>query len=604
MLFGKSIYASMNAQETISPAQPYLSKEAFENLAGWFENFPAFREEIVTLVKAREWEELEDAFYTRIQVGTGGIRGRMGAGPNRINERTISEAAQALSEFIIAFGKEKMRRGVVVGYEARRHSKEFALLSCRIFAANGIRCHLFDGIRATPEVSFAVRHLKTAAGVQITASHNPRTDNGFKFYWSDGGQVVPPLDARFMRLVSRVRDIQIIDETTARDKGFITTIGKELDEAYLARVRQISLIPSRSARIAYSPLHGAGSANILPVLRECDFEVHVVAKQAEPDENFPTAKGDLINPEYPEIMEHSLALAKNINADIALTSDPDADRVAVAAKKRRSSRTLHCLNGNEVGVLLTHFILSRLQERKKLHAKNLIITTYVTTSLISDIAKNFGVRSVDNLPVGFKFIANTIENLKNNDDFVFAAEESLGYLYGNFVRDKDGAIASLLVAEAASWLKDQGKTPFQYLDEIYQEYGYYRNTLFTLEMRGKKGFLKKKTIMRYLRSRPPEYLAGMPVLRIRDELPPQRAKAENYQVGSCTDQLTFVLSKDERARVTVRPSGTEPKLKYYVQHFEKVERDNLTKTKKSVDRKAGELMRSIIAYQKQPVKKA
>jgi len=401
-----------------------------------------------------------------------------------------------------------------------------------------------------------------------------------------------------MELVAHVTTIKMMGEGAARAKGLIVTIGKEIDAAYLGRIGQISLVPSRSARIVFSPLHGAGSTSILPVLSKNGFEIHIVKKQAKPDENFPTAKGNLINPEYPEVTVLSLQLANRLGLDISLTSDPDADRVAVGAKVGLASHELRCLNGNEVGAFLTHFILERLKERGELHKDKVVITTYVTTSLISDIAKSFDVRIVSDLLVGFKFIAQTIENLKDHKDFVFAAEESLGYLYGDFVRDKDGAIASFLVAQAASWLKDQDKTLFQYLDAIYQRYGYYCNTWVAVEMSGKGGFLQKKAIMQYLRSHPPRTLGGFQVVSIRDELPEKDRTPEAYKVGAGPDQLTFILSDDERTRVTVRPSGTEPKLKYYIQHYAKTQ-TNLAKTKKTVDETANDLQRDILSYTKE-----
>lgn len=585
----------MSTQKTISQAKSHLSKEAFENFTRWFEEYPLFREEITDLIKTRKWEELEDAFYTHIRVGTGGIRGKLGPGPNRINEQTIGEAAQGLSQFIKEAGKENIQKGVVVGYEARRYSKEFAHISCQIFAANAIRSYLFEDMRSTPEVSFAIRKLGAAAGVQITASHNPRTDNGFKFYWSNGGQVVPPLDGRFMELVRGVKHVKKLDLAKAQSKKLITSIGKEIDTAYLNEINAISLVQNRSSRIVFSPLHGAGITNVLPTLVQNGFDVRVVTKQATPDEMFPTAEGDLINPEYEGVMKLPLELAHKTQSDLALMSDPDADRIGVGAKIRLASRRMQFLSGNEVGAILAHFILTQLKEKGQLHKHKLVITTYVTSSLISDIAKSFDIQAKYDLLVGFKFIADVIEHLENKDDFVFAAEESLGYLYATFVRDKDAAIASFLLAQAASWLKDKGKTLVQYLDELYETYGYYKNILITREMPGKKGFLQKQTIMQGLRAKPPRLLGDFPVKGVRDELPPAQAKPDSYNVGTTGDQITFLLSADERARVTVRPSGTEPKLKYYIQHYHAPGRD-LAKTKRIVDRAAEKMAEDILAY--------
>lgn len=580
----------------LAQAKKHLSPEAYEHVAFWLDQYPEFKKDIENLLEQKKWKEIEDAFYTHVEIGTGGIRGTLGVGPNRINTRIIGEAAQGLSQFIKDFGPEAIQKGVVVGHEARKQSQEFARLCCEIFAANGIPSFLFDGLRATPEISFAVRHLGAVAGVQITASHNPRTDNGFKFYWSDGGQVIPPLDIKFMELVKQVDVISRINFFEAQQKGLIKTIGSQVDEAYLSRIQSCSLSDSRSATIVFSPIHGAGITNVLPVLRRQGFTVKVVPEQEKPDENFPTAKGDLINPEYKEVMELAIGLAERLNADLALNADPDADRVGVAAKKSFRSPKLQFLNGNEVGAALTYFILSRLKERGALRPESIVVETNVTTTLISDIAKSFGIRVEDNLLVGFKFIAEVIAKLPSESDFIFAAEESLGYLAGTFVRDKDAAIASLFIAEMASWLKDQGKTVIDYLNEIYGRYGYYHNILYTEEMKGKEGFHNKKNIMEHFRFHPPRTLGDMPVQRIIDRLDPVKAAPDRYKVGSTGDQIAFLLSEGGGTKVTLRPSGTEPKLKYYIQVYQPI-KTSLAAAKKEGKDRAKKLLAAILAEQ-------
>lgn len=580
-----------------------LSPEAIENITVWLtrEDLKSFHQEIIDLIQAEEYQKLEDAFYTRIRVGTGGLRGTIGVGSNRINRRTIAEAAQGLSAFIEDFGEEAKQKGVVVGHEARKHSREFAEMCCEVFAANGIKAYLFDSLRATPEISFAVRHLGTIAGVQITASHNPRTDNGFKFYWTDGGQVVPPLDLKFMDLVQSVTDISYMPLEEAKAKGIVTIVGKEVDEAYIAAIRALSLTKSRSATIVFSPIHGAGITNVLPVLKAEGYTVEVVPEQAEPDENFPTATGDLINPEYREVMELPIRLCEKLGYDVAINSDPDADRIGVAAKKKLDSNDVQFLTGNEVGIAITEYLLSSLKEQGKLRPENLVIETYVTTSLISDIAKSYGIKVTDDLLVGFKFIGEIIEKLDNKDDFIFAAEESLGYLAGTFVRDKDASIAALLLAEMISKLKDQGKTLIDYLDEIYTKYGYYKNILHMQELPGKKGFLNIDSIMRGVRQNPPKEIAGYEVLEIVDRLPEEKRTPEKYKVGTTGDQLTFILSDDHKSRVTVRPSGTEPKVKYYIQHYSQAGSDLAAMREKTND-EAQKITDSILSYAGQFVK--
>lgn len=584
----------MNIEEFKSSGK--VSTEAYENLKLWLTDpkFSDFKSDVEDLLVENDLQAIEDSFYKHIEIGTGGIRGPIGVGPNRINLQTIGEAAQGLANFIEDFGQEAKDRGVVVGYEVRKMSRPFAELCSRVFVANGIKSFLFDGFRATPEISFAVRQLGATAGVMLTASHNPRTDNGFKFYWSDGGQVVPPVDLKFMELVKSVIDIKKLDFAKAVELGMVITIGKDIDAAYLKAIRELGLVKNRSAKIAFSPIHGAGSINVLPILEAEGFDVSVVPEQAKPDESFPTAVGDLINPEYREVMEIPIAFGEKIGADLVINSDPDADRIGVAGKIRAKTNDLLFLTGNEVGIAMCYFILSRMKEAGRLTPRSLVIETYVTTSLISKIARDFGVRIVDDLLVGFKFIGEIIEKLENKNDFIFAAEESLGYLRGSFVRDKDAAISAFTLAELVSWLKDNGKTLIEYLDEIYEQYGYFKNKLHMQEMRGKVGFINTGKIMRGLRAEEPKELAGLKVLKTIDRLPAEKADPDKYKTGATGDQLTFILSEDELARVTVRPSGTEPKIKYYIQNWAKAG-GNLSETKKRVDSTVDSLEKDILA---------
>ena len=572
-----------------------LSPAALDNLERWLTEpgLAAFVLEIEALADSESWDELEDAFASRLQVGTGGIRGPLGPGPNRINARTIGEAAQGLSAFIDDYGADAREAGVVVGHEARRQSREFAELSCEVFAANGIRSHLFDGLRATPEISFAVRHLGATAGVQITASHNPRTDNGFKFYWSDGGQVVPPHDARFMQLVTDVSEVRRMPLAHAEAQGLVSTIGADVDEAYLGAVRGLASGESRSAKVVFSPMHGAGSTNVLEVLHAEGFDVTVVPEQAEPDEGFPTAAGDLINPEFPEVMELPVRLAEEIGADVAICADPDADRIGVAARTGWESGRVSILTGNQVGAALTYHILSRRRDAGELRGDEVVIETLVTTGLIADVARSFGLEPVDDLLVGFKFIAQVIGGLDDPSRFVFAAEESLGYLAGDFVRDKDAAIGALLVCEMASRLKDQGATVPMYLDEIYAGYGYYRNALLLVELPGSSGRDVMTEVMLGLRADQPSSLAGMAVTAMDDRLDEAARAPDAYRMGGSADIVTLYLSADRRTRVTVRPSGTEPKLKVYVQHYAPPGA-SLEDTKTRVDAEAAALGDAIL----------
>ncbi|MDO8618757.1 MAG: phospho-sugar mutase [Candidatus Daviesbacteria bacterium] len=572
-----------------------LSAEASANITLWLKdpNFKEFVPDIEKLIDEKNWQELEDAFYTRVAVGTGGLRGPVGVGPNKINLRTIGEAAQGLSQFIKDFGPEAIEKGVVVGHEVRKMSPEFAKLCCEVFAGNGIKSYLMDHYRSTPELSFAVRHLGTTAGVQITASHNPRTDNGFKFYWSDGGQVVPPLDLKFMDLVTNVKNIERVPFEEAKEKGLIHMVGEDIDKEYFAQIKKLSLVKTRSAKIVFSPIHGAGLTNVYPILKDEGFDVTVVPEQREPDENFPTAHGDLINPEFREVMELPISLGEKLGADLVINSDPDADRIGVAVKKSFNSNELQFMTGNEVGELMVYFVLTQLKKQGKLNKDGLVIETFVTSSLIADIARSYGVKVIDDLLVGFKFIGEIIEKLENKDDFIFAAEESLGYLRGTFVRDKDAAISSLTLAEMVSELKDEGKTVIDYQNEIYEKYGYYKNILNSVELKGKTGKENIRKIMVGLRDKLPPDLAGVPVLEVIDRLDPEMRLPEKYRVGKTGDQLTFLLSQDKKWQVTARPSGTEPKIKYYIQVYGSVNGD-LTEVRSKLDDQAKKIEQAIV----------
>jgi len=578
----------------IQDLEDKLSKEAYENLAKWLreDEYLSFRDEINSLIEQKKYSYLEDCFYKHIEIGTGGIRGSLGPGPNKINLRTIGEAAQALCQFMKEVSPESMNMGVVIGHEVRKNSVPFASLCAGVLAANGIKSYLFDSFRSTPEISFAVRHLGAVAGIQLTASHNPRTDNGFKFYWTDGGQVVPPLDQKFMELVQNIAEVKQMGFEEAKVGGYVTMLGEDIDKIYWEKVRSLSVSKSRSAKIVFSPIHGAGSKNVLPVLTQEGFDVFVVPEQADPDENFPTAVGDLINPEYIEVMELPMKYGREKGADLVINSDPDADRIGVASKIKFGASDVRFLTGNQLGILLTEFLLKKKKESGELKSSNLILETYVTTSLISKIVQSYGIKVVDDLLVGFKFIAEIIQGLNNKNDFLFAAEESLGYLAGSFVRDKDASIAALLASEMASELKDLGKTLVDYLDEIYATYGYFKNILNMVELPGKEGAGNIRKIMLGLRNHDWPEIGGKKVLSVIDRLPEEKRDESVYKTGSAKDMITFVFSDDELCRITARPSGTEPKVKYYIQFWGDF------KDKESIDRDAENVESGILEIQK------
>jgi phosphomannomutase len=582
----------------LKEAKKHISPEAFQNLEKWLTEpgFSDYKQQIEQLLKVKNWKVIDDSFYTHIRIGTGGIRGELGVGPNRVNNRTIGEAAQGLANFINDFGQQAKEKGVVVSHEVRKNSLKFAELTCSVLAANGIKTFLFDGIRATPEVSFAVRYLKTTAGVQLTASHNPRTDNGFKFFWSDGGQVVPPLDERFMKLVSEVESIKFIDFEKACQEGFVKIIGKEIDEAYFAKLKELSLVSTRSAKIAFSPLNSSVMTNALPILKELGYDVTVLEEQAKEDETFPGAYRDYINPEFEQVLQPTTNLGEKIGADIAICTDPDGCRFGASFKKDLNSNKLYYLTANEIASCMIHFIATKMKEENKLSERSLFIKTFNSTTLASDIARSFGMRVVDDLFVGYKWIGQVVEHMENSKDFVFSFEDTCGYCRGDFIRDKDGAIGALTAAELVSFLKDNKKTIVDYLNEIYSQYGYYRNVLYQVEVYGKEGFEKITKLYKAFRTSPPKEIGGLPVLKIIDRLPEEKRKPENYRAGTTGDEVTFILSEDERIRVLTRPSGTQPQFKYYTQVFGKVD-GNLEEVKKEVDNLAQKIEDSFYRYQ-------
>jgi phosphoglucomutase len=564
-----------NILQTLAQAKTdgEISETAYNNVEKWLINaeYRDYRQEIITLVNEGKFRELEDCFYTIIPFGTGGRRGMCGIGPNRINTRTIGESAQGLAAYIVGFGEEVKRRGVVIAYDTRNTSQEFADYTARVLTGNGIRTYLFTSFRATPELSYAVRKLGTMAGIVISASHNPPSDNGFKVYWEDGGQIVPPHDTAIIAQVNQVAALQLADLAEAAKQGLLTYIDKELDEPYIQEVLALSLISNRDVTLVYSPLHGTGQKSILPVLQRAGFaRLHVVEQQMVPDGNFPYVKDHFPNPELPAVFEMAMDLAKQVDADLGMTSDPDADRLGVFCKHTtaQGEQQWILLNGNQVGVVLVDFLLNTLHQQDKLPDSGVVVKTLVTTDLVSVIARDFGMRTVDDLLVGFKYIGEVIRNLPEHEQFLLGVEESLGYLRGTFGRDKDAATAAITLAELAAELKAQGKSVYDRLNDIYKQYGYFAETLKDLYVKGAKGIARVNRMMKGLRAQPPKELAGTHVVEVIDRktgniTDPKTGNILREVEGAKGDVLVFVLSMDGHTRVTIRPSGTEPKIKYY-----------------------------------------
>ena len=550
-----------------------LSSAAYDNVKKWLTNdeYLDYRTDIEQLIRAERFVELEDCFYSMIPFGTGGRRGTCGIGPNRINTRTIGESAQGLAAYITGFGEEARKRGVVIAYDTRLTSKEFADFTAKVLTGNRIKTYLFEDFRSTPELSFAVRTLGTMAGVVISASHNPPSDNGFKVYWEDGGQIVAPHDSAIIERVNQVTTLSLMELDDAREQGLLHFVGEEIDRQYIQAVSKLSLSPNRDIKIVYSPLHGTGQTSVLPILRQAGFEqLHLVEEEMIPDGNFPHVPDNFPNPELPAASEAAMDLARELDADIGMTSDPDADRLGVFCKHTDENDMSEwiLLNGNQVGALLTDFILTKLREKGQLPEQGVVVKTLVTTDLASAIAKHFGMLTVDDLLVGFKYIAEVIRKLPEDQQFLFGTEESLGYLRGTFVRDKDAATAAITLSEMAAELKAQGRSLYDRLNVLYGKYGFFGELLRSVYVTGAEGTARVARMMEGLRSQPPISLAGKRVIEVIDRqsgkaIAPETGKTLRKIEGTKGNVLVFVLSEDGHTRVTIRPSGTEPKIKYY-----------------------------------------
>lgn len=550
-------------------AHGLLSAASQLNIRRWLTE-PAYANYVSTLcgmIGKKQFEQLEASFWRTIPFGTGGRRGPMGElGTATVNPRTMAESAAGLAAYV---KKQIPNRplSVVVACDTRNRSKEFSKLTACVMAAAGFHVFLFDSFRSTPALSFAVRYLHCDAGVMISASHNPPSDNGFKAYWSGGAQLLSPHDQGVVECVSHVEHIPVVEFDDAREEGLIENVGSEIDTAYIDAVCSLSLSLQREVAVIFSPLHGVGETSIFRVLKQAGFEnVEIFEPHRKPDGNFPNVPDQLPNPERPDVFLPIYETAQNRKADIILASDPDADRLAISVAD--ATGEFHHQTGNQVGVILCDYILRKRKAAGTLSENDYVVETLVTTPLISKIAKSFGIRAIDNLLVGFKYIARTIDD-EEPEHFLFGAEESLGYLAGDYCRDKDAAIAALYIAEAAAEMKAQGKTLLDRLDEIYSEHGYHWETQFSQVCRGADGQKKIEKILQTLRSDPPTNLAGFPVETIRDfESHEIRSMPENRFLEKLPEphgKLIFLDSKDAdfRFSLAVRPSGTEPKIKFY-----------------------------------------
>lgn len=579
--------------------EPHLTRPAYKRLIRWLtdEAYAPYIADIHRLIESENWVELQDSFRAVLPFGTGGRRGPRGVGPNRINARTIAESACGLARWAM---RNRKARGlgpdtatIVIAYDTRIMSEELARVCAEVIAAQGCRALLFAEWRPTPQLSFAVRHHRADAGIVISASHNPPSDNGFKAYGPDGGQLAPPHDAQVMRAVKALsgKPIASIPFEQALDAGLVQYLGDSDDRAYRETVLAQGLCPDRNVRVVYTPLHGTGLRSIVPVLTEAGFhQLALVESQATPDGSFSQVTNNKPNPEELPALDRAGAQARETDAHIAIGTDPDADRLGCIAVDTRAVRTggakrWQALTGNQIGALLCHHVLSSRRDSDRLRPDALVLTTAVTSRMIAKIAASFGVAAIEELLVGFKYVARVIESLADPDRMVFACEESHGYLSGPYTRDKDAAPAALLLAEAAARANARGGDLWQVLDDLYRQYGYHCEVMFSEELNPVGGKARIRRMTSGLRNHPPSRIANLKVSQITDRLnntvlDPQTGQRSPFApiadpatgeplaalVAPRDDLLIFDLAGDDiiaGARLAIRPSGTEPKCKFY-----------------------------------------
>lgn len=544
-------------------------KEVYEQ---WIAN-PYFDEATKEELKsiAEDENEIKERFYMDLEFGTAGLRGIIGAGTNRMNIYVVRRATQGLANYIAKVDKKS--QGVAIAYDSRHMSPEFAQEAALCLAANGIKAYIFETLRPTPELSFAVRHLGCVAGINVTASHNPPEYNGYKVYWEDGAQITPPHDSGIMGEVKAISDwntVKTMDKVEAEKAGLFEVIGKEVDDAYMAELKKQVIhmdaiqAEGKNLKIVYTPLHGTGNIPARRILKELGFEnVYVVKEQELPDGDFPTVSYP--NPEAAEAFELGLKLAKEVDADLVLATDPDADRLGVRVKDKNGE--YHDLTGNMSGCLLANYEISqRKAVNGSLPEDGALIKTIVTTNLADAIAKGYGVKLIEVL-TGFKFIGQQILGFEKSGkgSYLFGFEESYGCLIGTYARDKDAIVATMALCEAAAYYKTQGKTLWDAMIEMYEQFGYYKDDIKAVTMKGIEGLQKIQDIMNSLRQNPPAEFAGHKVVAVRDY---KADTIKNLETGEVTptglpnsNVLYYELTND--AWVCVRPSGTEPKVKFY-----------------------------------------
>lgn len=566
-------YEKILSQVQAAADEGKISDSAVGNITSWLTEprYEEYAAKVAEHVYEGKWRELDDVFWTIIPFGTGGRRGRMyPIGSNAINDRTIGESAQGLADYVKA-NHEGGELACAIAYDTRHRSEHFAKLCSEVMLAAGFKVYFLQGFRSTPELSFAVRFKNCSCGIMVTASHNPPSDNAVKAYWSTGGQLLPPHDKGVIERVMSVQDIGRASFDEAVADGRVEICQEEVDAAFIDAVLQQSSPGPRDLKIVYSPLHGVGASAVCPALEKAGFkDVEVFSLHAKPDGDFPNVPGNVSNPENPEVFESIVSHASHAGADLAVASDPDCDRIGCSAPLTYTDGAKwDILTGNQIGSLIADYVLETRQQQGKLSPDNFIVSTLVTTALIGRICESYGIRYFGDNLVGFKWIAGVIDR-EGASDFLYGTEESYGYMAGQHVRDKDGAVAALLLCELAAKLKAEGKTLHEKLEALFWQHGVHQERTVSVQMPGSEGMDRMKEVMQQFRSAPPQEMAGIAVKQVRDykQQVTLLPDGTTQPLEGPSGDLVIIDLVEAGNYVAVRPSGTEPKIKLYMFTYE------------------------------------
>ena len=596
MLFYAKIMTKYKSTKNHKQMKNEISKEIIQKANEWLNgNYDEATKQDIKDMLENDHQRLIESFYKNLEFGTGGLRGIMGTGSNRMNKYTVGKATQGLANYLIKMFPDDKQIKAVIAYDCRNNNTFFANITANVLSANGIKVYLFDDLRPTPELSFAIRQLNCNCGVMITASHNPKEYNGYKAYWNDGGQLINPHDINVIKEVNNIKNID--DVKFEGNPDLIEIIGKNIDEIYLQKIKELSLSQDiikkqNNIKIVYTPLHGTGLRLVPESLKNFGFtNINIVEEQAVADGNFPTVVSP--NPEEPEALTLAIKKAKAIDADIVMATDPDADRVGIAIKDKHNNFVL--LNGNQTASLLIYYLIRKWKENNKLTGNEFIVKTIVTSELLKEIALKNNVECFDVL-TGFKFIVDIIKRYEGKKTFIGGGEESYGYLVGDFVRDKDAVISCSMIAELTAWAKENNFNLIDLLIDIYYEFGFYKEKLISVVKKGKSGTEEIQKIMSDFRDNPPEKINNSTVIRINDYLIGKEINLLNGNKKSIdlpkSNVLQFFL--EDESKITVRPSGTEPKIKFYFGVFEKLNnKDDFEKTDKILEEKLKNIIKDL-----------